>query len=67
MNNMILKLYVKAQSVAATFKNEEGQDLIEYALVAGLVITAAIAGMGYLSPKINTAFGNVGNSLTANT
>ncbi len=45
--------------------DESGQDLIEYALVAGLVGLAAVGAMSGLSTKISTAFNNVGNSLTS--
>ena len=44
--------------------NEEGQDLIEYALIVALVAFAATAGMSTLATAINTAFTNVGTTLT---
>jgi pilus assembly protein Flp/PilA len=44
-------------------REESGQDLIEYALVAALIALAATAGMRDLATKINTAFGTVGNLL----
>lgn len=43
--------------------NEDGQDLIEYALVVALIAFAATAGMQSLAQAINTAFGNVGTTL----
>jgi pilus assembly protein Flp/PilA len=43
---------------------EEGQDLIEYALIVALVAFAATAGMSTLATSINTAFGNIGTSIT---
>ena len=46
--------------------DESGQDLIEYALVAALVGLGAVASMKTLANSINTAFGNIGNSLTQN-
>ena len=46
--------------------DESGQDLIEYALVAALVGLGAIASMKGLANSINTAFNNVGNTLTQN-
>ncbi len=45
-------------------QDESGQDLIEYAIVAGLIGLGAVASMGGLSTKIKTAFNNVGNQLT---
>jgi len=44
--------------------DESGQDLIEYALVAGLIALGAVAAMTSLSGKIGGAFNSVGNSLT---
>lgn len=42
---------------------EDGQDLIEYALVVALIAFGATAGMSGLATAINTAFGNIGTSL----
>jgi len=42
---------------------EEGQDLVEYALLVALVALAATAGMKGLATSINTAFGAVGSRL----
>ena len=47
-------------------KDESGQDLIEYALVAALVGLGAVASMKALSTTIGTAFNNVGKDLTNN-
>jgi pilus assembly protein Flp/PilA len=44
---------------------EEGQDLIEYALVVALIAFAATAGMSTLAGGINTAFGNIASTLTS--
>ena len=49
----------------ALMQDESGQDLIEYALVAGLVGLAAVGAMSGLSTKISTAFNSVGSSLTS--
>ena len=45
---------------------EEGQDLIEYALVVALIAFAATAGMKTLANGINTAFGNINTQLSTN-
>jgi pilus assembly protein Flp/PilA len=53
------------KQVFATFmKDESGQDLIEYALVAGLIGLGAVVAMTGLSGKISNAFNSVGSSLT---
>lgn len=46
-------------------RDETGQDLIEYALVAALIAFAAIAGMNYVAAEINVAFSKIGNKLTS--
>ena len=60
MNDMLLKLYVKFQDLKSS---EEGQDLVEYALVVALIAFGATAGMGALATGINTAFTNVSTKL----
>lgn len=67
MQDMILKLYVKAQAVKDVLKNEEGQDLIEYALVVALIAFAAVAGMSTVAVDINNAFSSIGSKLVTNT
>jgi len=52
------------QVFAAFMKDESGQDLIEYALVAGLIGLGAVVAMTGLSGKIGNAFNSVGTSLT---
>ena len=42
----------------------EGQDLIEYALLAAIVALGATAGMIALAGGINTEFGKISSSLT---
>jgi pilus assembly protein Flp/PilA len=49
----------------ALMKDESGQDLIEYALVAGLIALGAVVAMTGLSGKIGNAFNSVGNNLTS--
>ncbi|MFZ0631853.1 MAG: Flp family type IVb pilin [Acidobacteriaceae bacterium] len=44
-------------------REDSGQDLIEYALIAALIALAAITAMKALTTKINTEFNTIGNSL----
>jgi len=46
------------------FKNTKGQDLIEYALMAGFVAVAAGAIMPGVSTSISTVFSKVASSMT---
>ncbi len=51
-------------ALIALHREDSGQDLIEYALIAALIALGAVAGMGYVASKINQAFSVVGNKLT---
>lgn len=53
--------------IAALMQDESGQDLIEYALVAGLIGLGAVVAMTSLSTTMSTAFTNVGTKLTSAT
>lgn len=44
---------------------EHGQDLIEYALVAGLIGISAIVSMNSFATKLKTAFNAIGSQLTS--
>lgn len=60
MNNLLLKVFVKLQDLAS---REEGQDLVEYALVVALIAFGATAGMKSLASGVNTAFSNISSQL----
>lgn len=56
MKNLVLKLKV--------WKDTRGQDLIEYALMAGFVAVAAGAIMPGVSSSISTIFSKVSSVMT---
>ena len=60
MNNMLLNLYVKFQSMVT---REEGQDLIEYALIAALIALAAVASVKSVTTALNGVFTSVSSTL----
>jgi Flp pilus assembly pilin Flp len=43
----------------------EGQDLIEYALLASVIALGVTAAMLYLRNQLNSEFSSIGNSITA--
>ena len=51
--------------VTMIWKDERGQDLIEYALMAGFVAVAAGAVVPDIGAKISKIFGTVGAKLDA--
>ena len=62
MNDKLLKLSVKMQTL---LMQEEGQDLIEYALVVALIAFAAVTSMKTVANDINALFAAIGAALTA--
>ena len=60
MNNTLLKLFVKVQIAAM---REEGQDLVEYALITGLLAVAAVALLKGVGASVVTLFTSINSSL----
>jgi pilus assembly protein Flp/PilA len=53
MNSMLLRLYVKFQDLMS---REEGQDLVEYALVVAVIALGSIAAMNKVANSISSEF-----------
>jgi len=51
---------------AQIWTDTRGQDLVEYALAAGMVAVAAVACMPALSTTINNVFTKIGSIINAN-
>jgi pilus assembly protein Flp/PilA len=60
MNNLFLKLYVNFQNLV---ENEQGQDLVEYALLIALISLTVITSVKGIATAVNNVFSNVSNSL----
>jgi len=45
------------------YRDDRGQDLIEYALIASLLAMAAVSALSSLTNKIDNEFNKIGNSL----
>jgi pilus assembly protein Flp/PilA len=50
----------------SVWKDTSGQDLVEYALAAGLVAVAAVACMPGLSGTVNNVFTKIGSIINTN-
>jgi pilus assembly protein Flp/PilA len=61
------KLMLRYLQLRNLISDEQGQDLIEYALVVALIALAATAGMNTVATDINLAFSNIGTKLTTYT
>ena len=46
-------------------REEEGQDLIEYALLVALIALVCVAALTAAGTQVNTIFDNIKNRLTA--
>lgn len=44
-------------------KREDGQAMVEYALILGLVSVVAIIALGVIGTNVNTIFGKIGSAL----
>ena len=53
------------QLVKSFFRNEEGQDLLEYALLVALIALIAIGAVGLAGGSVNTIFTTIAGSLAA--
>lgn len=49
-----MKVYMRS-----FWNDTQGQDLVEYALAAGMVAVAAVAAMPQLSATVNTVFSKI--------
>ena len=58
--------FLKRISKRAIVTDSRGQDLVEYALAAGMVAVAAVAAMPGLSATVNNVFSKIGSIITAN-
>jgi pilus assembly protein Flp/PilA len=65
MQDLVLKLYAKAQIVLESLKEENGQDLVEYALVIAVVCLGLISGMNTLANGVNAAMTTLSSNLNA--
>jgi pilus assembly protein Flp/PilA len=60
MNTLLIKLHMMLQDLA---NREDGQDLVEYALVVALIAFGATTGMKHLATGLNIAFTEVSTKL----
>ena len=61
MNVLFLKMYLKIQDLMS---REEGQDLVEYALLIALIALAAITGVNKIASAINATFTKISTTLS---
>jgi len=55
------------QALIRLWRDQEGQDLTEYALLLVLLTLAAVGSLGALATAVNGVFTNVATNLTTST
>lgn len=60
MNKFFLCFYVRLQLL---LNREDGQDLVEYALLVALIALAAVSGVKHVSSAVNTVFASISTTL----
>ena len=60
MKNTVQKLQVKFHSL---LNGEEGQDLVEYALLIALISLVCISGIGNVATALQSVFSTISTSL----
>jgi Flp pilus assembly pilin Flp len=61
MNNTLLKLLVKFKSLTAC---DDGQDLVEYALLTTLVSLALVLSISGIANAVDNVFSKISSSLS---
>ncbi len=64
VQTLLIKLHLKLEEWA---RREEGQDIVEYALVAGLICFGATSTSQFLASGIATAFSNISSTMSTYT
>jgi pilus assembly protein Flp/PilA len=60
MNNLLLKLYVKFLELK---DDDEGQDMVEYALVVALIALAAVSSMQHVGTALTNRFNSISSAV----
>ena len=65
MHKVVLKLYAQTQIIRQALPEEDGQDLVEYALVIAVVCLGIISSMNTLANGINAAMTTIVSKLNS--
>jgi pilus assembly protein Flp/PilA len=59
-----MRIEMISNLMKALHRDESGQDLIEYALIAALIALGAVVGMDTVANEINSAFNIISQKLS---
>jgi pilus assembly protein Flp/PilA len=60
MNNLLATLYIRFHDLK---RDEQGQDLTEYALMLSLICLSLISGISGIATAVNHVFSNISSSI----
>jgi Flp pilus assembly pilin Flp len=60
MNKMLTRIYLRLHDLK---RGEEGQDLVEYGLMASLISLALVSGISGIATAVTHIFSNISASL----
>jgi Flp pilus assembly pilin Flp len=60
INNALLHVYFAASGLASRLRDERGQDLLEYALLGGLIAAAIVGLLAIFTPYLDDMADNIG-------
>jgi pilus assembly protein Flp/PilA len=61
MKNLVSKMRIAIKSL----KSEQGQDLVEYALVVALIAFACVTAVKGVATNLSTAFSTIGTTISS--
>jgi Flp pilus assembly pilin Flp len=59
----MLKLYLTTKHLARKIGSERGQDVVEYAIMIGIMALAAVASVSTISGYVTSVFGGYAGTL----
>jgi Flp pilus assembly pilin Flp len=59
VTNLSIRIHAGLTALAARLREERGQDLVEYALIGGIVAAALLLGIAILNPAVQSMFGEI--------
>jgi pilus assembly protein Flp/PilA len=61
VNTLLVNTYLKIQELMS---REEGQDLVEYALLITLIALAVVGGVNHVASAVNNTFSRISTTLS---
>ena len=66
MSDIAIRLHAFVSMLVADLKKERGQDLIEYAMLGGLIAIGILLVLGLMTGAINNMIEGIGNCIDFN-